>query len=83
MKLTRINVCTLVLAVVLAVFTTPVYKDLVAQIPGAVLSMSRWLLTAFVFAAAGASALYGARRLARWIFAHTKVEDIRRHHAAE
>ncbi|WP_459622901.1 hypothetical protein [Burkholderia sp. 3C] len=70
MKLTRINVCTLVLAVVLAVFIAPVYKDLVALIPGTVSGICRWLFIAFVSAAAGTSAVYGARPISRWIFAH-------------
>jgi prepilin signal peptidase PulO-like enzyme (type II secretory pathway) len=79
MRLTRINVCTLVLAVVLAALITPVYTDLVAQIPATVSSMFRWLVIGFLYAVQGASALYGARFLARWIFAHATREKSASH----
>lgn len=69
MKLTRINVCTIVLAVILAALIAPVYKDLVAQIPATASGMSRWLPIGFFYAVQGASALCGARFLSRWIFA--------------
>ena len=74
MKRTRINVCTLVLAVALAALITPAYKGLVAQIPGAVPSVFRWFVIVFLYAVQGASALYGARLLSRWIFAHAMGE---------
>ncbi|WP_213781778.1 hypothetical protein [Caballeronia sp. dw_276] len=73
MKLTRINVCALVLAVVLIALTTPVYMDLVAQIPAPVPGMSRWLFIGILYALEGASALYGARLISHWIFAHATM----------
>lgn len=72
MKLTRIDVCTVVLAVGLAVLVTPFYTGLAAQIPPTTLSMSKWLYIAFLYALQGASALYGARLVSRWIFAPAK-----------
>ncbi|WP_241299355.1 hypothetical protein [Burkholderia stabilis] len=70
MKLTRINVCTVFLAVVLAALVTPVYKGLAAQIPPSTSSMFKSLYVAFLYALQGVSAMYAARYISRWIFAH-------------
>lgn len=74
MKVTRMNVCTLVLAVALATLITPAYNDLVAQIQETVPSVFRWFAIVFLYVVQGASALYGARFLSRWIFAHATGE---------
>ncbi|WP_175775300.1 hypothetical protein [Burkholderia ambifaria] len=90
MKLTRINVCTLVLAVALVALATPAYNDLVAQIHGTVLSvlswlpepvlsMYRWFVSVFLYAVLGAGALYAAQLLSRWIFAHATSESSSSH----
>ena len=90
MKLTRINVCTLVLAVALAALMTPAYNDLATQIDGTVLSvlswlpepvlsMYRWFASVFLYAVLGAGALYAARLLSRRIFAHATSESSSSH----
>jgi hypothetical protein len=51
----------------------------VAQIPGTVPSVFRWFVIVFLYAVQGASALYGARLLSRWIFAHAPGEKTASH----
>ncbi|UEP39766.1 hypothetical protein LL998_34060 (plasmid) [Burkholderia ambifaria] len=90
MKLTRINVCTLFLAVALVALATPAYNDLVAQIQGTVLSVFSWFpepvlsgyrsfFIVFLYAVLGAGALCAARLLSRWIFAHATGESSSSH----
>ncbi len=70
MKITRIDVATAIIGVVLATCFYPVYKDAVDHQIAATSGVVRWAGVALMYAIDGAVSLYCARFVAKWIFAH-------------
>jgi hypothetical protein len=72
MKITRIDVATAVIGVVLAACLYPVYKDAVHHQVEATSGVVRWAGVALMYGIDGAVSLYCARFVAKWIFAHAR-----------
>lgn len=68
MKITRIDVVTVVNVIVIATCTYPVYKDVAHHQVVATSVVVRWAGVALIYSIDGAASLYCARRVAIWIF---------------